>query len=246
MEPSEVAAICILIFAAAILYSSVGHAGASGYIAVLALFGVAASVMKPTALTLNIIVATIAVLRFTRAGYFSWRILWPFLVGSVPLAFIGGAIQLPSDVYRPVVGAILLLAAARLVLSRSEPAPEAVHDPPVVPAAASGGVIGVLSGLTGTGGGIFLSPLLLFAGWAETRESAGVSAAFILANSLAGLAGHVSSVQSLPGELPLFAIAAALGGLIGTELGVRRFASSGFRLALAGVLTIAALKLILT
>jgi uncharacterized membrane protein YfcA len=247
VQPSEVAAICILIFAAAILYSSVGHAGASGYIAVMALFGVAVSVMKPTALTLNIIVASIAVLRFMHAGYFSWRTLWPFLIGSIPLAFIGGAIQLPSDVYRPVVGAILLLAAGRLLITaRSQDTHAITRDPPVVPAAASGGVIGVLSGLTGTGGGIFLSPLLLFTGWAETRESAGVSAAFILANSLAGLAGHVSSVQSLPGELPLFAIAAALGGLIGTELGVRRFAASGFRLALAGVLTIAAFKLILT
>jgi uncharacterized membrane protein YfcA len=244
MEPWEVLTVGLLIFAVAALYSSVGHAGASGYLAIMALFGVTPSVMKPTALALNILVASITTFRFARAGYFSWRSLWPFLLGSVPLAFIGGAVTLPGDFYRPIVGLILLISAIQMLRS-TRPAHYSRRYPPVVMAAPAGGGIGLLSGLTGTGGGIFLSPLLLFTGWVETRESGGVSGAFILANSLAGLLGHSSSVQSLPDELPYWALAAVLGSLIGTELGVRRFAVKGFRAALAAVLVVAGLKLIL-
>jgi len=245
MELWEVLTIGLLIVAAAALYSSVGHAGASGYLAIMALFSVTPSVMKPTALALNILVASITTFRFARAGYFSWRSLWPFLLGSVPLAFIGGAVTLPGDFYRPIVGLILLISAIQILRS-TRPAHYSRRHPPVVMAASAGGGIGLLSGLTGTGGGIFLSPLLLLTGWTETRESGGVTGAFILANSLAGLLGHSSSVQSLPDELPYWALAAVLGSLIGTELGVRRFAVKGFRAALAAVLVVAGLKLILT
>jgi uncharacterized membrane protein YfcA len=245
MELWEVLTVGLLIFAAAALYSSVGHAGASGYLAIMALFSVTPSVMKPTALALNILVASITTFRFARAGYFSWRSLWPFLLGSVPLAFIGGAVTLPGDFYQPIVGLILLISAIQMLRS-TRPAYHSSRHPPVVLAAPAGGGIGLLSGLTGTGGGIFLSPLLLFTGWVETRESGGVSGAFILANSLAGLLGHSSSVQSLPGELPYWALAAVLGSLIGTELGVRRFAVKGFQAALAAVLMVAGLKLIIT
>jgi uncharacterized membrane protein YfcA len=246
VELWEVVGIAVLIFIAAVLYSSVGHAGASGYLAIMALFGVAAVVMKPTALVLNIFVATIATVRFTRAGYFSWRTLWPFLIGSIPLAFVGGAIQLPGDFYRPIVGAILLFSAARLIRPGGNQGDRLDREPPVLLAAPSGAGIGLLSGLTGTGGGIFLSPLLLFARWTDTRESGGVSAGFILANSIAGLLGHLSIVQSLPSELPYWLVAAVLGGFAGTELGVRRFAVTGFRTALSLVLVVAGLKLILT
>src|SRR3712207_1382952 len=160
----HVVLLTVLIFAAAILYSSVGHAGASGYLAAMALVGLAPEVMKPTALALNILVATIAPVRFYRAGYFYWSALWPFAIGSVPLAFVGGAITLPGYVYKPAVGIVLLYAAYRLVRSTmKEPRQAAVKgiSIPTAPAVASGGVIGLLSGLTGTGGGIFLSPLLL-------------------------------------------------------------------------------------
>jgi uncharacterized membrane protein YfcA len=244
-----VALLTVLIFAAAILYSSVGHAGASGYLAAMALVGVAPDVMKPTALALNILVASIATVRFYRAGYFYWSAFWPFVVGSIPLAFVGGAITLPGYLYQPAVGLVLIYAAYRLARSTvrepDQPADKAV-DIPTLPAVASGGVIGLLSGLTGTGGGIFLSPLLLFTGWAGTRPTSGASAAFILANSVAGLAGNVASVQNLPDALPVWALAAGVGALIGTQLGTRRFQNKVIWRALAAVLVIAGLKLILT
>jgi uncharacterized protein len=245
----SVALLTVLILAAAILYSSVGHAGASGYLAAMALVGVAPEVMKPTALTLNILVATIATLRYYRAGYFYWSALWPFAIGSIPLSFVGGAIILPGYLYKPAVGIVLLYAAYRLVRSTMGGPQESAEkgiSVPTAPAVASGGVIGLLAGLTGTGGGIFLSPLLLFTGWAGTRPTSGTSAAFILVNSAAGLAGNFASVQDLPDALPVWGVAATVGALIGTQLGTRHLHSSGIRRALAAVLVIAGLKLMLT
>ncbi len=230
-------------FLAAMLYSSVGHAGASAYLALMALFSIPAAVMRPTALVLNILVASLVSLRFTLAGLFRWRVLWPFLIGAVPLAFLGGSLHLPGAVYRPVVGVVLLLAAGRLLL------PQKLHlketsDPPIVPAILCGGAIGFLSGLTGTGGGIFLSPLILFMSWAETRTISGVAAVFILCNSTAGLLGNLSVVGSLPAELPFYAAATVLGALTGATLGIKRLPSSQILKALGVVLTIAGLKLI--
>src|SRR5215213_8204199 len=238
-----------LIFVAALLYSSVGHAGASGYLAAMALVGVAPEVMKPTALALNILIATIATVRYYRAGYFYWAALWPFAIGSIPLSFVGGAIILPGYLYKPAVGLVLLYAAYSLFRSTVLGPPESANkgiNIPTAPAVASGGLIGLLAGLTGTGGGIFLSPLLLFTGWAGTRPTSGASAAFILVNSVAGLAGSFASIRYLPDALPVWALAAAVGGLIGSELGSRKLQSNGIRRALAAVLVIAGLKLMLT
>jgi hypothetical protein len=246
MGTIEVVSLAFLIFAAAVLYSSVGHAGASGYLVAMALFGLAPAVMKPTALVLNILVATIATLRFYRAGYFTWSTLWPFAIGSIPFAFVGGAITLSGGIYKPVVGLILLIGAYRLAWPTQRQSLRYVKSVPVLPAIASGAGIGFLSGLTGIGGGIFLSPLLLFMGWAETRETASVSAAFILMNSLAGLAGNLTSMWSLPAPLPIWATAAVVGGLIGTQLGSRKLASQTLRYLLAAVLVLAGFKLILT
>jgi uncharacterized membrane protein YfcA len=245
----QVVLLAALIFAAAILYSSVGHAGASGYLAAMALVGVAPDVMKPTALALNILVASIATARYYRAGYFHWSALWPFAIGSIPLSFVGGAITLPGYLYKPAVGIVLLYAAYRLFRSTLGGAREAADkgiDVPTLPAVAWGSGIGLLSGLTGTGGGIFLSPLLLFTGWAGTRPTSGTSAAFILVNSAAGLAGSYASVQNLPDALPVWAVAAGVGGIIGSELGSRKLQSESIRRALAAVLVIAGLKLMLT
>lgn len=237
----------ILILAVAILYSSVGHAGASGYLAVMALFGVAPAVMKPTALTLNILVATIATIKFYRAGCFSFRLLWPFALASIPCAFIGGYITLPGHWYKTIVGVILLFAAYRLILIAKQAAEQTgIKHIPLWAALLSGAVIGFLSGLTGTGGGIFLSPLLLFMGWAETRQTSGVSAAFILVNSVAGLVGNISSIGSLPTSILAIAPAAIIGGFVGAELGSKRIASPNLRRLLALVLVVAGLKLILT
>lgn len=234
-------------FGAALLYSSVGHAGASGYLAAMALLGVAPETMKPTALALNILVAGIVTLRFHLAGHIRWRALIPLVASSIPMAFIGGALALPGYVYRPLVGLVLLVAAWRLFVtaasaSATDNRPVAM---PLLPALLVGAAIGLLAGLTGTGGRIFLTPLVLLAGWAGARGAAGLSAAFILANSTAGLLGNVASVQSLPSSLPLWLAVVAVGGVLGAEMGARRLATPTLRRALALVLLIAGLKLIL-
>jgi hypothetical protein len=237
-----------LVFAAAVLYASVGHGGASGYLAAMALVGIAPEMMKPTALALNILVATIGTVKFYRAGFFSWRVLWPFALLSVPFAFLGGTLVLTPALYRPLVGAVLLYAAYRLYLqtrSRETEKP-AERSVPVWAALAVGAGIGLLSGLTGVGGGIFLSPLLLLAGWSDMRTASGVAAAFILVNSVAGLAGHLSGVASLPDFLLVLAVAAVAGGWIGAELGSRRLAPRPVRYLLVVVLVVAAFKMLAT
>ncbi|MBA3880693.1 MAG: hypothetical protein C0500_13370 [Sphingobium sp.] len=234
-------ALCLM--GGAALYSSVGHGGASSYIAIMALFGVPAAVMRPTALALNIIVSSFAALRFVRAGQFRWRVLWPFLIGALPMAYIGGAIHLPSQIYRPIVGVVLWLAAARLLWPKPLQAMAETRDPPVPAAIAAGAGIGLLSGLTGTGGGIFLSPLLLFFAWTTPKQASGVAAVFILVNSIAGLAGNAASLQHLPPALPLYAGAVLVGAVIGTTLGIRLPSALVVR-SLAIVLMVAGAKLI--
>lgn len=238
--------LAVAIFVMAALYSSVGHAGASGYLAAMALVGLAPAVMKPTALTLNILVATIATVRFYRAGFFSWRIFLPFALASIPFAFVGGALTLPGSIYQRLVGAVLLFAAYRLWRhARAEANAEAKPAPPTL-AVGLGAGIGLLSGITGVGGGIFLSPILLIAGWAETRQASGVAAAFILVNSVAGLAGHLTSVRNVPDSIYVWGLAAVVGGAVGTELGRRRLATVTLRRVLSVVLVIAGLKMLLS
>jgi uncharacterized membrane protein YfcA len=236
-----------LIFVAALLYASVGHGGASGYLAMMALVGTVPDVMKPAALALNVIVATIGTRCYMRAGAFRWRALWPFLIGSIPLAYWGGGLQSSERLWRIAVGGVLVVAALRMATVRGTSRDENPRPSPAIGLAIpSGGAIGFLAGFTGTGGGIFLSPLLILARWARTRETAGVSAAFILCNSIAGLAARPASLESLPGTFWLWASAAALGGLLGAELGSRRFSPPILRRLLAVVLAIAAVKLIAT
>jgi hypothetical protein len=235
-----------LIFITAILYSAVGHAGASGYLAVMALLGVAQSQMRPAALILNIIVATIGTIRFYRAGLFSWQLFLPFTVASIPFAWLGGYLNLPSNVYRPVIGIILLLSATKLVSANRIVVAEEKQPVPLPLAAISGAVIGLLAGLTGTGGGIFLSPLLSLMRWAETRETSAVTIAFVLCNSLFGLIGLLSTVHSLPIGIFTWAFAVVVGAVIGTELGSRRLSTRTLRRILAMVLVIAGLKMIFT
>lgn len=210
----------LFMFLGAALYSSVGHAGASAYIAIMALFGFAPIVMRPTALVLNVLVAGYTSFRYVRVGMFRWRVLWPVLTGAIPAAFVGGAIQLPAHYYRPLVGIVLLLAAARLLWPQALRPAAVPKDPPIVFGVLSGAAIGLLSGLTGTGGGIFLSPLILCLGWSDTRSASGVAAVFILCNSIAGLAGNLTILQSLPADLPIYACAVALGAILGTTLGI--------------------------
>jgi uncharacterized protein len=232
-----------LFFGTAVLYSSVGNAGASGYLAAMTLAGFSPEMMKSTALLLNIIVACITVVRFYRAGYFSWPLFWPFTVASVPCAFLGGTLILPGQLYQGLVGIVLVFAAYRLFWYADHATTRTTAVPPVM-ALLLGAGLGFVSGLTGVGGGIFFSPLLLMMGWAEPRQSASVSAAFILVNSVAGLVGESLSVHALPSAAPLWAGAVMVGGLIGSELGVRQLAEVTLRRLLAVVLAIAGLKLL--
>jgi uncharacterized membrane protein YfcA len=242
-------------FGVALLYSTVGHAGASGYLAAMALAGVSASLMKPTSLTLNVVVATIATIQFARAGHFSWRLFWPFAAASVPAAFLGGRAALPAEVYGPLVGAVLLFSAWRLAATaRSERAQRVdaaeTRPPKVGVALGVGAALGLLSGLTGTGGGIFLSPLVLLMGWATARRTAAVSAAFILMNSVSGLAGLVSAGRypgrEALGAMAVWAACVVAGGLIGSRLGARKLETATLRRLLAAVLVVAGAKLVMT
>jgi uncharacterized protein len=236
-----------LFLAAALLYAGVGHAGASAYLAAMALVGVAPDVMRPTALTLNVLVATIVVVRFRRAGFLELRPLIPLVAGSIPMALVGGSIDLPDAVYRPLVALVLLVGAWRLATSGGSGGPEETETPrvPAVAGVASGAAIGMLAGLTGTGGGIFLTPLLVLAGWSSARHAAGLSGAFILANSVSGIAGLIiAGSGTWAPALPLWLGAVFVGGVIGAELGSARYSVLGLRRVLAVVLLLAAAKLV--
>lgn len=242
MIADQMLLICLAILVVALLYSSVGHAGASGYIAVMTLFSLAPTIIKPAALVLNILVASLTAWQFWRAGHFSWRLFWPFAVLSVPFAFLGGYINLPTHAFKILVGLVLLCSAARFLIQAG---PDQEPHAPSRPLALSVGAgLGLLSGLTGTGGGIFLTPLAIFMRWATTKTVSAVSALFILVNSISGLGGNISSTR----QLPLFAIpmvvAAVLGGTVGSYLGSRQFSPSLIKKLLAVVLTIAGVKLI--
>jgi uncharacterized membrane protein YfcA len=248
MTDFDLVLLCVLFLAAATLYTSVGHAGASGYIAAMVLVGLSPDVMKPTALTLNILVAALATARWTNNGRtLAWKSLLPLVISSVPAAFIGGAYQLTADQYRLMVGLILLAAAIRFLWQpNADPdAGQIVTRVPWLAGLLTGGIVGLLSGLTGTGGGIFLSPILLLLGWAGARQASGLTAPFILLNSMAALAGNVAAIQKLPAELPLFVAAAMAGALIGTQIGTRLISTETLQRLLGVVLLIASGKFLL-
>lgn len=242
MDTTQLALIALALGVVAFLYSSVGHAGASGYIAVMTLCGFAPAEIKPTALVLNILVASITTVQFGRAGHFSWRLFWPFAVLSVPAASLGGYLKLPTSLFHALLGVVLLFSAARLFFRQG--------DPPVVTPPGRwmsfrvGAYIGLFSGLTGTGGGIFLTPLLLFCRWAHTRQAAATTAPFILVNSIAGLMGHFSSGQAVPSFAWGFAVAVIVGGTVGSHLGSARFPVRVIQMLLATTLAIASYKLL--
>ncbi len=238
-------AIAVLMGLAAALYSTVGHGGASAYLAVMALFAIAPDTMRPTALALNLLVAGLGSWRYWRAGQTNLKLLALFAVSAMPAAFIGGGIHLAPDLYRPLVGIILWLAAIRLFWQPKQLAEQAIHDVSPFVALSIGAVLGLLAGLTGTGGGIFLSPLLVLCGWADARRTSGIAAGFIFLNSIAGLAGNVASVRALPSELPIFAGAVLIGALVGTWLGTGRLPKPRLLQGLGLVLVVAGFKLIL-
>lgn len=233
----------------AFLYASVGHAGASGYIAVLALAGMPASQIKPLALLLNTLVAGQGSLQFWSAGHLRWRLFWPVLLAGLPAAFLGGWLDLPTLWFQRLVGLVLLVSALRFLhqpRDRSD-----LQRPPLPLLLLSGAGLGLLAGLTGTGGGVFLTPLLLCCGWATTRQAAAVSSLFIFGNSLSGLAGLLLArkpaaalAPGLPHQLGWMLLVVLLAGAVGSRLGSRHWPVAWIRRCLALVLVLAAWKLL--
>ncbi len=238
-----------LFLAVAVLYASVGHAGASGYIASMALLGFAPEQMRPTALALNLLVGGIGLLRFWRGGHVRWRNVLPFVLASAPAAFLSAQVRLPGASYSALLGLVLLAAAIGVFrhAARAEDEDRLAQGRavPWLAGLLAGAAIGTLSGLTGTGGAIFLTPLLLFARWMPTRDASGTSVAFVWINSLTGLAGLLQSGQTLPAMLPLWLGVVAVGALIGTQLGLKWLPVRMLRHALGVVLLVAAGKLLL-
>ncbi len=235
--------LALAIGAAAALYSSVGHGGASAYIALMALAGLAPEEVRPAALVLNILVAGVGAFRYLRAGRFDWDVFWPFALTAIPAAFFAGRVDVPESVYRPLLAFALGAAALRYLVWPQIDAVKSSHAPAKIVALPAGAALGALAGLTGIGGGVYLSPLLVFAGWADPQRATGIAACFIVVNSLAGLAGRTASLAALPSYLPWFALAAALGALIGTGLSLKRLNRSGVLRVLGVVLGVAALAL---
>ncbi len=231
------------IFMVAVLYSSVGHGGGSGYLAVMAFFAVAPNITKPTALALNIFVAGIATIQFYRRGHFSWKVFVPFAAASIPFAFIGGMVELPITYYKLLLGISLGLAAARLAWNFSKN--ETLREFSWLPAVLIGAVIGLTSGLIGIGGGVFLTPILLLLRWTDAKTAAGISALFILVNSISALIGNYQNAIQLPASVWLWISTAIIGGIIGSTLGSKYFNSLMLRRTLAIVLLVAGVKLIL-
>jgi uncharacterized membrane protein YfcA len=248
MTPAEIIAIAAALGAVAMIYSMVGLGGGSGYLMVMGIAGLAPEVMRPTSLVLNLLVAGIGLVRFSRAGGFRGQALWPFLIMSLPCSFIGGAIRVDAAVYRFLVAALLLFAAYRLALKTpAKTDGETVKAVPWPAALVLGAAIGLVSGLIGIGGGILLGPVILLFGWATARQTAGVTAAFVLINSAAALAGFVVGHRTIPvepGVLAVFLGAVLVCGLIGSWLGARRLGHVAMRRVLAAILVFASVKMI--
>lgn len=237
----------IALFFIAIIYASVGHGGASGYLAAMALSHVPVEMMRVSALVLNCLVALIGSYQFSRQKVLSWPLLWPLILTSIPMAAIGGQINLPSLWLKTVLGLVLLYSAAYSLWSMREHKDVALSPPSNAVLMTSGAIIGLFSGLTGVGGGIFLSPLLLMMKCAPIKTISGTSAVFILVNSLSGLGGKFVGDGyrlDLHPDLIWWAVAAVFGGLIGSELGAKRFNATLIKVFLSLVLLIAGLKMV--
>jgi uncharacterized protein len=244
MSDGDLLILTAAVFMIAMFYSSVGHAGASGYIAVMALMNLPGSVIKPTALMLNIVVATIGAFQFWRAGYFQWRLFWPFALLAIPCAYLGGSLNVPAQLFKWMLGVVLLFSALRFLLRPPDEC-EAVA-PRVRTGLGTGALLGLLAGMTGTGGGIFLSPLMIWRRWGGTKTVAAVAAMFILVNSLAGLTGHLGKTGHLPTVAGPLLVAVMLGGWLGSHLSCHRFSIPVIKRLLATVLLSAGTKLLLS
>lgn len=235
----------ILLLLVAFLYSSVGHGGASGYLALMAFFSFAPETMRPTALLLNIFVSFISFVQYYRSGYFKWNLFWPFAIASVPAAFIGGLITVDAGFYKKTLAVLLLFSVVKL-LGIKIPVKEFSLKQNTTIAIFVGAIIGLFSGMIGIGGGIILSPLILLFHWADMKKTAAVSALFIFVNSLAGLAGLFIHGFEYKSEMGLMILIAFIGGAAGSYFGAKKFESALLSKLLAIVLIIAIVKLVIT
>lgn len=244
---SDTALVAAFLLIAA-LYASVGQAGASGYLAVMALAGFAPVAMKTTALALNLTVAGIGTALFLRAGRIGWRNVWPFALLGFPFSMLGGAVHLPERLYFPIVGAVLILSALQMARTawRGRPVePDTIRPAPFLPALLTGALFGFVSGTTGTGGGVFLAPVILAMGWGTPRQTAATTAVYNLMNSAAALLGAYAMWDQIPPALPIWLIAVGVGGTLGAVIGSRYLSDRWLRGILALLLVASGLKLLL-
>jgi len=235
----------ILLFIVAFLYASVGHGGASGYLALMAIFAISPAVMKPTALLLNLFVSSTSFIQFYRGGHFKWKIFWPFSLASIPLSFIGGMMAIESAVYKKILGVLLLIPVARFFFFNNTDPKD--FKPTNIPLSLFvGGTIGLLSGMIGIGGGIILSPVLLLLKWTDQKQTAAISAAFIFVNSVAGLGGQLIKGFEFNSHMLGYVSVAFLGGICGAYFGALKFKQTILKNVLACVLALAAFKLLFT
>ena len=235
----------LILFLVAFLYAAVGHGGASGYLALMALYGVAPEEMKPTALMLNLFVSLTSFIQYYRGGYFLKKLFLPIAAASIPMAFIGGMITVEENIYKRVLGVLLLFPVIRFFFFKN------VEDKDLKPsnltiAIVTGAIVGLLSGMIGIGGGIILSPILLLLQWTNQKQTAAISAAFIFVNSVAGLAGMLTQGISFTSDMVMYIVIAFIGGLLGAYFGAKKFNQNVLKYVLATVLLLASYKLLFT
>ncbi|MDQ0638644.1 putative membrane protein YfcA [Pedobacter sp. W3I1] len=244
MQESFILFYCLL-FIVAFLYASVGHGGASGYLALMAIFAISPAVMKPTALLLNLFVSSTSFIQFYRGGHFKWKTFWPFALASIPLSFVGGMMVIESSIYKKILGLLLLIPVIRFFFFKNTNPKD--FKPSNIPLSlAIGGIIGLLSGMIGIGGGIILSPILLLLKWTDQKQTAAISAAFIFVNSVAGLAGQLIKGFEFNNHMLVYVGVAFVGGICGAYFGALKFPQAVLKNVLACVLALAAYKLLFT
>ena len=234
----------IILTVVAFLYASVGHGGASGYLALMALFSFPIIIMKPTALLLNIFVAGISFWFFRKNHHFKWKLFYPFAISSIPMAFLGGYISVNATIYKQILGVFLVIAILRMLNIFGKP-PTSLKDNNLIASLVIGAIIGLFSGMIGIGGGIILSPVIILLHWGTMKHAAAVSALFIFVNSISGIIGFLAKGGSVPNEAFYFVPIAIIGGALGARYGSQKFNLKTLKYLLAGVLTIAAVKLFL-
>lgn len=234
-----------LLVIVAFLYSAVGHGGASGYLALMALFSFAAETMRPTALLLNLCVSLIAFFQYYRSGYFKWNLFWPFAITSIPAAFLGGLVTIDASIYKKILAVLLLFSVLKL-LGMKFKTKELLVEQNSLLSLLIGAVIGLFAGMIGIGGGIILSPLVLLLHWANMKQTAALSALFIFVNSLSGFAGLLVKGFEYKNEMGIMLVIAFIGGIAGSYYGSRKFENALLNKILAVVLIMASVKLFFT